>query len=318
MRGNELLDKMELVEPAYVEAADQQPRRRKSGWVMWGVAAACVCLVVVGAMTWSRSEPDSQANSGITVTEEGVTIPPLDVSLSADEAADMIAFFIYQGRCYVQYDWIYGNTDLVGEYLGTATGLIDEWTPKEGYVELAGSVRGDFYAVKGYDPSFMLCMTDTEGVVSTYVCNRGITLKYGSELYEDRLHLSGNYDAVQFESRASWYYSQGEVYQLLDGNATVAEFVAQLNAAEFLPWRAVEEEVEQTRDSIYDTELYHVYFRMNNGTTVRLRLYENGYVRFQGVMDVCVQIPEASYAPLLALLDGRDGAEPVLEDNLNN
>ena len=81
-----------------------------------------------------------------------MTIPPLEVSLSSELAADMIGFFIYEGRCYVQYNHIDNGTDLIGEYLGTATGLIDEWTPKEGYVDFAGSVRGDFYSVKGYDP----------------------------------------------------------------------------------------------------------------------------------------------------------------------
>lgn len=30
MRGNELLDKMELIDPAYIEAADAAPNKRKS------------------------------------------------------------------------------------------------------------------------------------------------------------------------------------------------------------------------------------------------------------------------------------------------
>ena len=29
MKGNEFLDKMELIDPAYVEAADAKPKRRK-------------------------------------------------------------------------------------------------------------------------------------------------------------------------------------------------------------------------------------------------------------------------------------------------
>lgn len=32
MRGNELLDKMELIDPAYIEAADAAPNKRKSVW----------------------------------------------------------------------------------------------------------------------------------------------------------------------------------------------------------------------------------------------------------------------------------------------
>ena len=32
MRGNELLDKLERIDPAYIEAADTAPNKRKSVW----------------------------------------------------------------------------------------------------------------------------------------------------------------------------------------------------------------------------------------------------------------------------------------------
>ena len=50
MRGNELLDKMELIDPAYIEAADTAPNKRKSVWAKWGTLAACLCLVCVLAV----------------------------------------------------------------------------------------------------------------------------------------------------------------------------------------------------------------------------------------------------------------------------
>jgi len=39
-------------------------------------------------------------------------------------------------------------------------------------------------------------------------------------------------------------------------------------------------------------------------------LYENGYVRFKGVMDVCVQIPEEDFKLLTDLLDSHIGTAP--------
>ena len=33
MRGNELLDKMELVDLSYVEAADTKPKKKKNVWI---------------------------------------------------------------------------------------------------------------------------------------------------------------------------------------------------------------------------------------------------------------------------------------------
>lgn len=46
MRGNEFLDKMGLVDPAYVEAADRAPGHRKSTWVRWGAVAACLIAAI--------------------------------------------------------------------------------------------------------------------------------------------------------------------------------------------------------------------------------------------------------------------------------
>lgn len=299
MRGNELLDKMELIDPAYVEAAEAKQKKRNNIWVKWGAMAACLCFVIMGTMILRPSAPLPNDGTGIIVSENGVTIPQMSVSLSSKEAADMLAFFIYQGRCYVQYEYVNVGADIIGEYLGTATGLIDEWTPKEGYVELAGSVSGDFYAVNGYDPAFMLCMKDETGAVSTYICNNGITLKYGSELYEDRLHLSGNFESVQYESRDSWYDGRDIIYQLNGVDDIIFDFIEGMDSALFVPC----EDVPLNGTYISSTELYHLYFQMKNGTTVHLRLHENGYVRFEGLWELCVQVPKESYNALLNLLN---------------
>ncbi len=49
MRGNEFLDKMELIDPAYVEGAEAQPKKKAHIWVKWGAMAASLCLVAAGA-----------------------------------------------------------------------------------------------------------------------------------------------------------------------------------------------------------------------------------------------------------------------------
>ena len=291
--------------------------RKKTGWVKWGAVAACLCLAAAGAVFWQKPAKPLEDAPGIVLTEDGVTIPRLDVSLSPDDAADMIGFFIYHGNCYVQYEWIEDADDLLGEYLGTAAGLIDEWTPAEGYVELAGSVTGDFFAVKGYDPAFMLCMKHETGAVATYICNNGIRLKYGAELYQDRLHLAEQYSALQYETRASWHHGENELYQMNGNDAVITGFIEQLNKAECIPWADAVAREGMTDASIYDIELYHMYFKMANGTTVHLRLYENGYVRFQGLLDVCVQIPRDSFDALVALMREHIDAEPAAVENVS-
>lgn len=298
--------------------------KRKNSWLKWGALAACLCLVIVGAVIRKQIQPSHTEGTGIIVSENGVTIPQMNVSLSANEAS-MVGFFIYQGKCYVWYERIYDDVDIIGEHLGTATGLIDEWTPQEGYVELAGSVKGDFYSVRGYDPNFMLCMKEPDGTICTYICDNGITLKYGSELYEDRLHLSGNFESVQYESRASWYHGRGERYQMNRINDIVPDFIKGMNSSRFVPYDSIP--LDEGHTSLADTELYHMYFQMKDGTTVHLRLHENGYVSFDGMLALCVQIPEENYNTLLNLLDNHtdaaavevaENAGPTFEDCLNN
>lgn len=82
MRGNEFLDKMELIDPGYVEAADAKPNRRRNTWVKWVAAAACFCLVAAGALMipgiWDTPVPaDSHPGTSDTAKQKPITIPEL-------------------------------------------------------------------------------------------------------------------------------------------------------------------------------------------------------------------------------------------------
>lgn len=60
MRGFDLLDKMGLIAPAYVEAAQEQPGRRSSHWLKWGAAAACLALLgSLGAGLWLQNTAET-------------------------------------------------------------------------------------------------------------------------------------------------------------------------------------------------------------------------------------------------------------------
>lgn len=62
MRGTELLDKMELVNAAFVQAADQPPAGKRRGRIRWLAVAACFCLVAVAALAlWRGSTPAQHA-----------------------------------------------------------------------------------------------------------------------------------------------------------------------------------------------------------------------------------------------------------------
>ena len=61
MRGNEFLDKMELIDPTYVEAADVKPKKERA-WIRWGAMAACLGLIVFGTVAISMRNQESNSN----------------------------------------------------------------------------------------------------------------------------------------------------------------------------------------------------------------------------------------------------------------
>lgn len=301
-----LYDSLTNVREDFVEEAQAAPSAKRHAWVRWCALAACLCLLVVGTVVWKpwspgENKPASPPTSAAQ-TAKGITIPKAEVTLSQTDGveADMLAFFIYQGRCYLQYDRLDHGSDLVGEKVGTATGLIDEWTPQEGYVELAGSVSGDFYTVRGFAPDFMLCMKEEGDAVQLFVCNNGITLYQGSELFEDRLGLSDGLKAVTYEDEDSWYDGKEDIHTLHDLDA-VKTLIAAMDKAQFqLSDQA--DLYEEKKDGGLSKELYHVYCKLDNGVTVTLRLFQGGYVTFTGLPDACVQVPEATFDAFLAAL----------------
>lgn len=319
MKREKISDALNQLDETYVqEAADYEKKRKRKSyrktWIPLGTAAACLCIVMGGITIWQnyRNSPLTNPDSPVTeadalrsqISESGVTIPKMEVTLSLPNGveADMIGFFIYQGRCYVELDWFEAEDDFVGEYLGTATGMIDEWTPKEGYVELAGSISGDFYSVNGYDPSFLLCMKKDDGMVATYINNNGITLKKGSDLFEERLHLANRYSSVNYQTSKDWNYDLGEPVPLEDTYYEVVDaFVEALNDSDFMLLSDIP--LENENDNVYDSkEMYHLFFHMEDGMTIHLRLLEGGYVSLQGFYGVCVKMEGAPFENLIKVL----------------
>lgn len=261
-------------------------------------AAACLVLLLLGVFALSRPA-DTVGASGITVSAEGVAIPQMRVGLSSHGAtADMLAFFIYGGRSYVAYDT--APAALKGSYLGTASGSIDEWTSSTDYVELSGSIGGDFFAVAGYDPAFLLCMDQGGNQVMLYINDNGITLKDGADLFAQRLHLAGNYTAVTAQTRDDWYYSRGVFTDLTAYTGVLDTFVDALNNGAFVP---IADILPDGVTSVYDSlETHHLFFDMADGTTIHLRLFRGGYVQFAGIGGVCVQMDVQAFDSLVAPL----------------
>ncbi len=288
----------------------QKHRRQNIAKIVSTVSVGCLAVLIgvgiwnagtdEGDITESKNDAIQETSSISTNGDNGITIPKREVYLAKNDGVemDMLAFFIYEGRVYISFGE-YGNIsdEIVGEYLGTSTGMIDEWTPKDGYVDFAGSIEGDFYSVNGYDKEFVLCMKDAEGAVSIFYNDNGITLYQSSDLFEERLHLKGNYVQAYYQNDKEWNYGEGYHNVNSQDMNIIDSFVDALNSGSLIS-------VDGNETNMYSlNQIYHLYLEMNNGIVLHFRLYEGGYVRFEGVPGVRVKIDETRFNELINILE---------------
>lgn len=294
MRGEQILDALEQVDEELLYEIQCVRQRRNKRWRVLVPLAACLCLVMAGtvvAQPWRSLTPfkglSNQEESNQIEMENGsagVYVPPLEVDVGADAAveADMVGFFIYRGRSYVECSWIQNGSHLVGEKLGSSDGRIDEWTPGSGYVEGSGSAWGDFYAVNGYDPAHLLCMTGEDGAVTLYWNSNDITVNTGSDVLETVFHLPNQVTGATI---------QGTTMQ---GGTSIAH-MDELNAwvGEMCHTPAVS--ADEANVTWADAQ-GHLYLKKEDGVVVHLMLYHGGYVKVAGLEQVCWQLDWTSIA----------------------
>ena len=304
------LNILDNIDPALVERAVQTeqrlPRTKPRPWLKWASAAACL-LLCVGALfavaPWTR-EP--------TPVGEGVTIPMAEVYLATpkDGQFDMAGLFIYNGKVYRQFDWVQ-NTKLAGRYVCTVTGLIDEWTPQDGYVELAGTITGDMHAVKGYDPSYLLCEVFDDEII-LYLNNSGLTLYNGEDWYGDVFRLRGNVKRVTCKTQPAYSNSvdkEGEFGK--EHRQLLSRLIDALYEAPFL--YSEDAPLENKESGMNVNLLYRMKVELDDGVTLSLRLHRDGYVVCEGIGSVCVKLDETIYEELISALTELCGAPWYLE-----
>lgn len=238
---------------------------------------------------------------------EGVTIPQMKVNLrkakDGELQGDMLGFFILNGNCYIQYefqtDYEKCGADFVGKHVGHITGMIDEWTSRDGYVEGAGTYTGDVYEIKGVDPELMLCMVGEDGSVETFLHNNGITLYKGADLVDNWLNLRGNFEVLSFETVADCQFTYPQI-ELTEEEKDICErFLVAFAESDFV---YVEEKINHPFGGDKDTEdMLEFYFVKENGLRLRFRTMGDGYVCFPWI-SACVQIDMDVYNEMVDFL----------------
>ena len=304
MTGKEILFALEHVNEEHILRAAPTGKRAQRMIVRWAALAACFCLCMgtaLGVMLHHEPVP----------VGEGITIPQSQISLKKPtiEMFDMQGLFIYNGRVY-RHSQDVENPALRGKYLATVTGLIDEWTKEDGYVELAGTSRGEIYTVKGYDPDFMLCQTYSDGV-EIFTCTEGLTVYTGEDWFGDIFRLRRELDTVVCENGAS-YTSLAVRRQAEMGKkhrALIRRLVDALYEAPLMHTADVPREGTYGT-SLNENRLYHLEMTLENGITLDLILWRGGYLTHGAV---AVKLDEALYEELLAALGESCGVPWYLE-----
>ena len=307
----------EAIEDARLESATSGSKRKTRRRRIIGavaVMAACTALVLGIAQPWKGIKPvagdnpavDTSAAPGSVSPDNGVMVPappwdsvyiPPDPMPEAPEpgvAADMMAFFIYNGRMYVQTGQ-YADPSLREGYVCTVKGDIDEWSGADEYVEGASSIGGDVYSVKGYDTNFRLCMDGPDGLIEFYDCLSDMTLYSGADLFETCLHVE-NYVGAYYILDADWEENIDNRHEL--DPESLETFVSLLMVSPMQEWSAWSE-----NGDIFDYEYAeaHLYFELADGTTVPVRLFENGCVMYGGsAVRVCAYMPGAIFDEVFA------------------
>ena len=245
--------------------------------------------------------------------EAALQIPPVELPEPDPMAeADMIAFVVYHGGIYTEAGWYRGAEaeaihGLVGDWIGTGAGNIDEWSSEEAYAkDFAGTVAGDVYTVKGYSPDFRLChlgeYTTADGKTEPWILFlerlNGISVSTGADVFSERLHLDGRVAGARYQSFEDWNLVRG-IYHPLALVPELDRFLAALNEGSFQ--YVYEEDPGFYRDSRPQAI---VYLDLEDGTTVTLRLIEGGWVGYESMPWYFIQIPEEVFRPVFAAAGG--------------
>lgn len=152
MRGKELLDKMELIEPAYVEAADKAPvikKRKIPLWIKLSALAACVCLLVALPIVLSQhaappSEPADSSDGPASFKVDGSRYfisPYISVTDTLPEGFSLGGETDVGGYENCQYyvnpvmpEWVYVYHEVRTNGVVDSTGTLVSTEPHDAYV----------------------------------------------------------------------------------------------------------------------------------------------------------------------------------------
>ncbi len=225
---------------------------------------------------------------GVGVTRPSITIPEMELPTANGEiTVRMRPLFVYQNRIYIRYSTVIATTDgytvseadmlnLRGDYLGTTTGGIDEWSGEDAYIKDFASNIGEaeVYTVKGYDSKYRLMVyTAYEGGFGCEIYDSfgGLTMDRGDDYFK-LLNLKGNVVSYQWESMDSW--NNGGTQRIeLQADDALNNFIKALYSS-----TPVERSIDTLIDETTMNSQKFIYLRTEDNLITSIRLLKDGYI----------------------------------------
>ncbi|MBQ6864524.1 MAG: hypothetical protein IJO14_09845 [Clostridia bacterium] len=302
MRSNE--QQCEYILDKYNNYKTKKQKQKKATTII--TSLICFCLLfsgaIIGIKNYDVIKPDFSSNDTVydstestnddyKDTDKGVYIPPIELpETNEDMAMDMVAMVVKDGKIYTCWNMEYpysleyneATAHLIGEYIGTGNGKINCYSKQSDYQgDFTSNTTYSFYTVNGYDDDFRIaaiCEYSDGTYINFYDCLNGITLYNGEDLFGNKLHLADHYESITYQLHDDWNYAKGNYKAMTNITDTdVEQFLAALYSSPF-----VEIQNNNNGNNVYDLNQAHIYFRMKDGSTVGLRLFEGGLVKYAG------------------------------------
>jgi hypothetical protein len=280
------VDEIKISDRFYEETARKMkealPMKKTTNYIRrtaFAVAGAAL-IITAGAYTVKQI--------GLITSAPSVTVAEVQLPTAGGEIkARMRPLFVYQGRIYIRYSTAIASPDgytvseedmlgLRGDYLGTTTGGIDEWSGSEDYIDDFASNIGEaeVYTVKGYDSKYRLMVyTPYEGGFGCEIYDSfgGLTMDSGDD-YFDIIKLKDNVVSYQYESLDSWN----------NGGTQKVEQQADEALERFVKALYTSTPVERSIDMLIDESTADgqkfLYLKTKDNLITSLRLLKDGYV----------------------------------------
>ncbi|MBP3313153.1 MAG: hypothetical protein J6K84_00640 [Oscillospiraceae bacterium] len=230
MRGTEFLDKMEFIDPAYIEAADKA-KKSALPWVKWGAMVACLCLVIAGVLTIPKVSKEPQPaipnpNGTIERDDNPIEFPPTVIvpGFVLDEPIALDSLFFNEATAHLS-----GSRAYISGY------FTEKLTEKElsAIVPKMQHPDMDFSAVAGFDGNGALLeifLTITEPTWDDPVL---VTLRNSAPFQQYMLQEPPSVSTVHEKDYTIYQWSPDGDKYILSASAEVDDWFMQIEHKAF-------------------------------------------------------------------------------------